>query len=114
MSMVRGKQAHLKCIETCYMVLFTRNQGTIRITIDNMELSKVLARRYLGVTLDEELEWKNHIDIVYGKLTKFVRIFYKLRNELPSADLHTIYYSCVHPHILYDTELYANTHLYLS
>jgi hypothetical protein len=100
----------LNVSKTCYMVFSTRNQGTIRITVDNMELNKVSACKYLGVTLDEELKWKNHIDIVYGKLIKFVGIFYKLRNKLPSAVLQTIYYAFVHPHILYGIELYANTH----
>jgi hypothetical protein len=68
----------LNVSKPCYMVFSTRNQGTIRITVDNMELNKVSACKYLGVTLDEELKWKNHIDIVYGKLIKFVGIFYKL------------------------------------
>jgi hypothetical protein len=60
--------------KTCYTVFSTRNQGTIRITVDNMELNKC---KYLGVTLNEELKWKNHIGIVYGKLIKFIGIFYK-------------------------------------
>jgi hypothetical protein len=64
----------------------------------------------LGVTVDEELKWKNHIDIVYGKLMKCVDILYKLRNKLPSVMLQTIYYAFVHPNILYGIEIYANTH----
>jgi hypothetical protein len=39
-----------------------------------MVLNKVLAREYLGVTLDEEPKWKNHTDIVYGKLIKVVGV----------------------------------------
>jgi hypothetical protein len=46
------------------MVISTKNQGTIRITVDNMELNKVSACKYLGVTLGEELKCKNHIDTV--------------------------------------------------
>ena len=75
-----------------------------------MELNKVSECKYLGITMDEDLKWKNHIDIVYGKLIRFVGIFYKLRNKLPPSVLQTIYYAFVHPHILYDIELYANTH----
>jgi hypothetical protein len=41
------------------MVFLIRNQGTIRLTVDNMELNKVSACEYLGVSLDEKLEWKN-------------------------------------------------------
>jgi hypothetical protein len=38
---------------------------------------------------------ENYIDRVYGKLFKFVGIFNKLRNKLPSAVLQTIYYAFV-------------------
>lgn len=96
--------------KTCYMVFSSRNQSEIKIFVNNMELSKVAACKYLGVTLDEELKWKEHIETVYKKLIKFVGIFYKLRSKLPSSVLQTIYYAFVHPHILYGIEIYANTH----
>ena len=101
----------LNVSKTCYMVFSIRKQVTISLTVGNMELNKVSACKYLGITLDEELKWINHIDIVYSKLIRFVGIFYKLRNKLPSSVLKTIYYSFVHPHILYGIELYANTHI---
>jgi hypothetical protein len=93
----------------------TRNQGTVTITVDNMELNKVSACEYLSVTLNEELKWKNHNDIIYGKLIKCFGIFYKLRSKLPSVTLKTIFYAFVHPNILYGIEIYANTHfIYLE
>jgi hypothetical protein len=64
----------------------------------------------LDVTVDEELKWKNHLVIVFGKLMKFVGIFFKLRNKLPSVMSQTIYYAFFHPNILYGIEIYANTH----
>jgi hypothetical protein len=56
------------------MKFSTRSQGITRITVDNMELNKIIACKSLGVTLDKELKWNNNIDIVYGKLIKFVGI----------------------------------------
>jgi len=60
--------------------------------------------RYLYI--DDELNWKVHIDHIFNKLIRFTGIFYKLR----SPDwLKTIYYGFVHPLILYGIELYVNT-----
>jgi len=53
--------------------------------------------------------WKYHIEYIYNKLLKFVGIFYKLRNKLPSVILQAIYFAVVHPHLLYGIELYAIT-----
>ena len=32
--------------------------------------------KYLGVWIDDTLNWKVHIDYIYSKLTKFVGIFF--------------------------------------
>jgi hypothetical protein len=50
-----------------------------------------------------------HIELVYKKLIRFIGIFYKLRVKLPAWCLRNIYYSYVHPHLLYGIEIYANT-----
>jgi len=63
--------------------------------------------QYFGLNVDDELNWKQHID--YLKLIKFVGIFYKIINKLPSSVLKTIYFAFVHRHLLYGIELYANT-----
>ena len=43
------------------------------------------------------------------KLLKFVSIFYKLRHKVNSQILQTVYFSFIHPHLLYGIEVYANT-----
>ena len=50
---------------------------------------------YLGIYIDDELNWKVHIDRIFNKLIRFTGIFYKLRSK-PSSDwLKTIYYGFV-------------------
>jgi len=43
-------------------------------------------------------------------LAKFIEIFYKLSHKLPPDCLKMLYFSFVHPHILYGAEIYANTY----
>lgn len=63
----------------------------------------------MGVIIDNELNWKEHIDYTYKKLIKYTSIFHKLRNKLPYHCLKGIYFAFVHPHLLYGVEIYAST-----
>ena len=92
------------------MVFPSINQDKVKIIIDNTELDNVSECKYLGVILDNDLKWKQHIELVYSKLIRFVPIFFKLRKKLSSSTLLMIYYAFIHPHILYCIEIYANTH----
>ena len=59
--------------------------------------------------LDNLLSWHQHIDYLYGKLIKFTSLFYKLRAIVPYSCLKMLYFSFIHPHLLYGIEIYANT-----
>jgi len=56
-----------------------------------------------------KLNWKKHIDYIYSQLAKFIGIFYKLSYKLPDYCLRMLYFSFVHPYVLYGVEIYANT-----
>ena len=65
--------------------------------------------KYLGIYLDDQLNWKHHIDYICEKLVKFTGIFYRLTSKISCGWLRNIYYSFVYPHLLYGIEMYANT-----
>ena len=95
--------------KTCYTVFSKSNVNQLSIQLNGIDIKRVNSCRYLGVIIDCELKWKEHIEYIYKKLVKYSSIFYKLRNILPSSCLRSIYYAFVHPHILYGIEIYANT-----
>jgi len=98
--------------KTCYMVFSPRR---LDLSIDfNLQLNgtaihKVKSCRYLGIIIDDELKWSEHIEHIYSSLLKYVGIFYKLRNRIPASVLKNVYYAFVHSYILYGIEVYANT-----
>ena len=100
--------------KTCY-TLFSRhksqdaNSQNLNLYINNQLITKVSSCKYLGVIIDETLQWREHIDHVYKKLIKFTSIFYKVRNVLPFACLRKLYFAFIHPHLLYGVEVFANT-----
>ena len=74
-----------------------------------MEIERVKSCRFLGLIIDDELEWSERNNTLYTYLLKYVGIFYKLRNRVPIGVMKNVYYAFVHSHILFGIELYANT-----
>ena len=99
----------LNLTKTCFMVFSGKKIEDIKLFFDNTEITQVHSCKYLGIYIDDDLNWKVHIDHIFNKLIKFTGIFYKLRSKLSFEWLKNIYYAFVHPHILYGIEIYANT-----
>jgi len=72
-------------------------------------LKQVSCCKYLGIIIDNNLTWSEHINYIYNKIIKFTSIFYKIRHILPVKVLITIYFAFVHSHLLYGIEIYGNT-----
>jgi hypothetical protein len=77
---------------------------------EDVEIQRVSYCNYLGVTIDEDLKWTEHIESVYKKRVEFTGIFCRLTFKLPTWCLRNIYYSYVQPHIHYGIGVYAHTH----
>lgn len=68
---------------------------------DCQTIERVKAFKYLGVMLDEQLNWEKHISDVHSKIRKTVRKFYYLRNYCNEFTLKTLYYAFVHSRLQY-------------
>ena len=66
------------------------NTELVHINIDNQEIIRVSSTRFLGVHIDEFVNFKYHIDHLTKKLSKYVGLFYKLRHSLPLSALLTM------------------------
>ena len=49
---------------------------------ENLHIKTENVRKFLGVFIDENLSWKQHIDIVSSKISKSIVILYKSRDVL--------------------------------
>ena len=70
----------------------------------------VKSTKYLGITIDNTLTFKEHINNIISSVKKFCGIFYKFRSRLPLTCLKTIYFAMIHSHLNYGIEIYANTY----
>ena len=71
------------------------------IKLDNVEISQSHNTKYLGVIIDDKLNWKDHISNLRSKLARNSYAITKLKPYLDENTLKMIYYSLVYPHIQY-------------
>ena len=57
--------------------------------------------KFLGVYLDENLSWQNHINHISKKISKSLFIMRQVKHILNRKSMKTLYYSLIHPHITY-------------
>ena len=93
----------LNILKTHYMVFTPKNKciDDVDIRINNVKIGRVYVTKFLGVQIDSQLNWKNHIDYTCKKLSKCVGIIAKARKKLHRSSLINLYYSCAYPYFMY-------------
>ena len=83
--------------KTKYILFHNPQKSTdnalFRIKINNTEIERVSTFNFLGVIIDEHLNWKFHIDSICSKLSRTIGILCKLKHYLPLFILRTLYNS---------------------
>ena len=97
----------------CQYMLFSRvgsvNSDVFSLYLNNVELKRVQQFRYLGIIIDENLSFHEHVKIVSVKFSRKVGIMCRLRHVFPVNILKSIYFSLVHPFFLYSVSVWAST-----
>ena len=78
-----------------------KNTQTIPLVFDGINLEKVNSIKFLGVILDSNLTWTNHVDDVHSKISKTIGIMNRLKFFVPKHVLLTLYNSLVLPYLNY-------------
>ena len=66
--------------------------------------------KFLGVIIDKNLTWYDHIHYIYGKISKGVGILSKLKYMLPMGILKLIYKAIISPYISYCNIVWGGTY----
>ena len=81
------------------------------ITFNNIEIKRENSVKFLGVIIDENLTWKNHIEVVENKISKNIGVLYRASHLLDFKNLLKIYFSFIHIYISYANIAWVSTKL---
>ena len=80
------------------------------ITLNNIPVERAPSQKHLGITLDEKLNFKQHVNNAILKVEKGISLIKKLRHSLPRKSLVTIYKAFLRPLIDYGDIVYDQPH----
>ena len=79
------------------------------VQIRNQDITLVDKFKFLGVTVDNKLSFKDHISNICSKISRSYSILFKLSHFIPSQTIKKLYYSMVYPFITYALEVWGKS-----
>ena len=80
------------------------------LKINETEIKRVQSIKFLGVIIDENLTWKNHIELLENKIAKNIGVLFKASKLLNITCLKNIYFALIHSYINYANIAWASSY----
>ena len=101
----------LNLSKTNYILFRNRSaDADLNICINTINVTRVQSSKFLGIIIDENLNWKPHIQLVKSKLSKTLCIMYKASKLIHYEGMFTLYCSLFLPYLTYCCEIWGNTY----
>ena len=81
------------------------------IRLNGTPLTFVNQARFLGVTIDSNMNFKTHIQNINNKISKHCGIFYRIKRNFPTATRLVYYNSFILPYLSFNIIHWGNTNL---
>ena len=106
---MQGNKLSLNVSKTQSMLICTkRKQQKLKVTggnpclnIRGNDLDVVQKVKYLGVQVDDSLDWMDQIKAISSKVSKALGLLKQAKKFLPASSLKSLYPSIVEPHFRY-------------
>ena len=102
--------------KTNVMLFGTRNKisninTNFELSLNGQVINRVDAFKFLGVTVDQNLTWNQHINNLSKKCSSSIGILYKIKRYLPETALITLYNTLVTSHITYGITAWSSANV---
>ena len=109
---LKANTLSLNTDETYYMIFHRASiklpDTDYHINMNNYSLSNFKNHKYLGVILDSEMYWIQHIAYVKNKVAKGIGIMFKARTYLDRRSLIDLYNAFIYPYLINCAESWGN------
>ena len=105
---LNASKTNLILLGTAYK---TKNDKiNLKVQLDGCILNRVTNAKFLGMTIDENLTWKSHIDNVCKLCSRNIGVLNKVKHFLPKPSLYQLYCAFILPYLSYGILLWGNSH----
>jgi hypothetical protein len=103
----------LNCDKTHFLKFLTKKRNIIKVQIisSNTITTNINCTKFLGLTIDSKLSWKDHITELTSKLNKACYAIRAIKPFMSLDVMKMIYFSHVHSVISYGIIFWGNSHL---
>ena len=77
--------------------------------MNDKPINRVDCVKFLGVFIDDRLNFKQHIKFLISKLNSVRGMVYSRRQFLPDSCRRSLYYALVNSRLLYGIQVYSET-----
>jgi len=110
----KANKLYLNVGKTKY-VLLSRNKslvvpGEMKLSIEQNLLDRVHCAIFLGIFIDERMDWHEQIQLCKSKITSGIYIMNAVKYVLTSEHLKTIYHTLIHPYSYYGNLLWGSAY----
>ncbi len=100
----RANKLSLNLNKTNFMLFRPKGKKSdfdISLSFENTEIMQVKATKFLGIFLDECLNWDAQVKHVCSKMVKNLYVLRSVKHYLPTWSLKNLYFAYIHSHMTY-------------
>ena len=112
----QANKLSINATKTHYVVFHTKSMELcdthLSIQLGTQTIQRCDVVKFLGLFIDEHLDWNKHTSLVESKIARSLYIFNSLKNTIPTSSLKTLYYSLIYSNLNYGVIHWSNTFKY--
>ena len=97
------KKTHYMCFSAINKV-----KSDISLYIYGEIIAEVTSSNFLGVIIDDKLNWKDHMSFVCRKVARGLCVIIKARKVLRNESLKSLHYSSIYPYLIYCNQIWGS------
>ena len=112
----KANKLYLNVKKTNYILFYSRRKTDNlplklpQMHINNNEIKRVTSTKFLGVIIDENLTFKEHLKTVENKVSKNLGMLYKAKPILDKKSLKALYFSFKNSYVNYANIVWGSTY----
>src|SRR3984893_12873657 len=111
----KSNKLTINCNKSAYILFFPSKEddeyivkNNLTLYIDNTSIIKVNSVKFLGVLIDEHMNFNQHVESIVKSITSVNGLLYRRRDFIPLSCRKELFFSMVHSRVNYCIEVYGN------